>query len=163
MTMAWECPKNCTIQAWNQEIVTTSGGKLNGTQKQVSAFSTRKLSWNELWRSEVVIAKKNKGRLKKKTKKLRFRKCSTTVRRDWRCWSPRLARREAIQVRTVAIAVLNLRMNFSRCMPNYRPDGPHRGQWGLICPPIYFGIPYINPYSNQEGQISSPLDLKMSR
>ena len=54
------------------------------------------------------------------------------------CRSPRLARREAIQVRTVAIAVLNLRMNFSRCMPNYRPDGPHRGQWGLICPPIYF-------------------------
>jgi hypothetical protein len=45
-----------------------------------------KLSWNELWRSEVVIAKKNRGRLKKKTKKLRFRKCSTTVRRDWRCW-----------------------------------------------------------------------------
>ena len=54
-------------------------------------------------------------------------------------------RREAIQVRIVAIAVLNLRMNFSRCMPNYRPDGPHRGQWGLICPPFIFGIPYINP------------------
>ena len=53
---------------------------------EVSAFSTRKLSWNELWRNEVVIAKKNKGRLKRKTKKLRFRKCSTTVPRDWRCW-----------------------------------------------------------------------------
>merc|ERR1719400_133431 len=74
MTMAWECPKNCTIHAWNQEIVTTSGGKSNGTQKQVSAFSTRKLSWNELWRSEVVIAKKNRGRLKRKTKKTPFQK-----------------------------------------------------------------------------------------